>query len=83
VGESFDHVVIDSSPASSFADASIISTEVDGVVLVVHSERNSRGVLRRVKDRLEAVGANIYGVVLNDVDLSTDDYYSGYYVSYE
>jgi len=83
VGESYDHVVIDSSPASSFADASIISTEVDGVVLVVHSERNSRGVLRRVKDRLEAVGANIYGVVLNDVDLSTDDYYSGYYVRYE
>lgn len=83
VGESYDHVVIDSSPASSFADASIISTEVDGVVLVVHSERNSRGVVKRVKERLEAVGASIFGVVLNDVDLSTDDYYSGYYTRYE
>jgi len=83
LGESFDHVVIDSSPASSFADASIISTEVDGVVLVVHSERNSRGVVKRVKERLEALGASFYGVVLNDVDLSADDYYSGYYSSYE
>jgi capsular exopolysaccharide synthesis family protein len=83
LGERFDHIVIDSSPASSFADASIISTQVDAVVLVVHSERNSRAVVRRVKERLQAVGASIYGVVLNDVDLASDDYYAGYYTAYE
>jgi polysaccharide biosynthesis transport protein len=83
LGERFDHIVIDSPPASSFADASIISTQVDAVVLVVHSERNSRAVVRRVKERLQAVGASIYGVVLNDVDLASDDYYAGYYTAYE
>jgi polysaccharide biosynthesis transport protein len=83
LGERFDHIVIDSSPASSFADASIISTQVDAVVLVVHSERNSRAVVRRVKERLQAVGASIYGVVLNDVNLASDDYYAGYYTAYE
>lgn len=82
-GERFDHVVIDSPPASSFADASIVATLVDGVVLVAHSKRSSPGVVRRVKQRLEAVGANVYGVVLNHVDLSTDEYYSGYYNSYD
>src|SRR6185436_12965121 len=58
MAERFDHVIIDSPPASSFADASIIGTLVDGVVIVAHSNRSSRGVVRRVKQRLEAVGAN-------------------------
>jgi capsular exopolysaccharide synthesis family protein len=81
--ERFDYVIIDSSPASSFADASIISTLVDGVVLVVHSQRSSRVIVRRVKDRLQAVGASIYGVVLNQVDVRSDEYYSTYYKYYE
>lgn len=83
VSERFDHVVIDSPPASSFADASIISTFVDGVVIVANSKTSSRGVVRRVKQRLEAVGANVYGIVLNEADLSMDEYFSGYYTSYE
>jgi capsular exopolysaccharide synthesis family protein len=81
--ERYDHVVIDSSPASAFADASIISTEVDAVILVVHSELSSRSVVRRVKERLQAVGASISGVVLNHVDLASDKYYSGYYTDYQ
>ena len=83
LAERFDHVIIDSSPASAFADASIISTQVDAVVLVVHSELSSRSVVRRVNERLQSVGASIYGVVLNHVDLSSDDYYAGYYTDYE
>jgi succinoglycan biosynthesis transport protein ExoP len=83
VSSMFDHVIIDSSPASSFADASILSTLVDSVVLVVHSQRSSRHVLRRVKERLESMGATISGVVLNYADLKSDDYYSAYYTSYE
>lgn len=83
LGKMFDHVILDSPPASSFADASVISTLVDGVVLVVHSQRSSRNVVRRVKERLESMGANIYGVVLNCADVTSDDYYSGYYTSYE
>jgi len=81
--ERFDHVVIDSPPAVSFADASILATVVDGVIIVAHSDRSSRNVVRRVKQRLEAVGANVYGVVLNQVDLHADEYYSEYYNSYD
>ena len=77
----FDHIILDSSPASSFADASIMSTLVEGVVLVVHSQRSSRNVVRRVKQRLESMGANVYGVVLNYADLRSDEYYSAYYYS--
>lgn len=83
VGEQYDHVVIDSPPATSFADASILASLVDGVIIVAHSNLTSRGVVRRVKQRLEAVGANVYGVVLNHVNPGADAFYSEYYNAYE
>ncbi|MGH9970082.1 MAG: GumC family protein [Pyrinomonadaceae bacterium] len=83
LGERFSHIVIDSPPAISFTDASILSTMVDGVVLVVHSGRSSRAVVRRAKQQLLDVGAHIFGVVLNNVKADTQDYYySGYYSGY-
>jgi succinoglycan biosynthesis transport protein ExoP len=83
LSERFAHIVIDSPPAISFTDASILSTMVDGVVLVVHGGRSSRAVVRRAKQQLLDVGAHIFGVVVNNVKLETQDYYySGYYSSY-
>ena len=80
----FAHVVIDSPPAISFTDASILSTMVDGVVLVVHGGRSSRAVVRRAKQQLLDVGAHIFGVVLNNVKVETQEYYySGYYAANE
>jgi len=56
---------------------------VDGVMLVVHGGRSSRAVVRRAKQQLLDVGAHIFGVVLNNVRLETQDYYySSYYSSY-
>lgn len=84
LSERFTHIIIDSPPVISFTDASILSTMVDGVMLVVHGGRSSRGVVRRAKQQLLDVGANIYGVVLNNVKLESNDYYyySGYYAGY-
>src|SRR6266542_2920549 len=83
LSERFAHVIIDSPPAISFTDASILSTMVDGVVLVVHGGKSSRAVVRRAKQQLLDVGAHIFGVVLNNVKLDTQDYYyAGYYSSY-
>ena len=82
--EQFTHIIIDSPPAISFTDASILSTMVDGVMLVVHGGRSSRAVVRRAKQQLLDVGANIFGVVLNNVKLQATNYYyyAGYYSSY-
>jgi capsular exopolysaccharide synthesis family protein len=81
--ERYQHIIIDSPPAISFTDASILSTMVDGVMLVVHGGRSSRAVVRRAKQQLLDVGAHIFGVVLNNVRLETQDYYyAGYYSSY-
>jgi capsular exopolysaccharide synthesis family protein len=76
----FTHVVIDSPPIASFTDGVLISTMVDGVLLVVHGGKSSRHVVRRSRQLLQDVGAKIFGVVLNNINLRAHDYY--YYQRY-
>ncbi|HJQ34106.1 MAG TPA: polysaccharide biosynthesis tyrosine autokinase [Pyrinomonadaceae bacterium] len=89
LSEQFTHVVIDSPPAISFTDASILSTMVDGVMLVVHGGRTSRAVARRARQQLQDVGAHLFGIVLNNVKLEGSNlydygaYYAGYYADDE
>ena len=85
LSEKFTHVIVDSPPAISFTDASILSTFVDGVILVVHGGRSSRAVVRRAKQQLLDIGAHIFGIVLNNVrvEKTHDYYYGGYYGYYK
>jgi succinoglycan biosynthesis transport protein ExoP len=76
----YTHVIVDSPPISSFTDGVLISTMVDGVLLVVHGGKSSRHIVRRSKQLLSDVGAKVLGVVLNNVSLQSHDYY--YYQSY-
>ncbi|GIU82780.1 MAG: chain-length determining protein [Pyrinomonadaceae bacterium] len=79
----FKHVILDSPPAISFADAAILSTIVDGVVIVAMSGKSSMNLMKRFKQRLISIGARIYGVVLNGVKPSSLEYsYYGYYYGY-
>src|ERR1051325_7254742 len=79
VSESFTYVVIDSPPVASFTDGGLISSLVDGVLLVVHGGKTSRQVVKRTRQMLIEIGAKIIGVVLNKADLrSTDHYYYHY-----
>jgi capsular exopolysaccharide synthesis family protein len=77
LGNKFDHVVLDSPPALGFADSTILSTCVDGVVLVVLGGKTPRETLQRAKEILHQVNAKILGVVVNRVDIRRSDY--GYY----
>jgi succinoglycan biosynthesis transport protein ExoP len=76
----FNHVVVDSPPVSSFTDGVLISSMVDGVLLVVHGGKSSRHMVKRSRQLLQDVGAKIFGVVLNNVNLQSNDYY--YYQRY-
>ncbi len=79
--DNFTHVVVDSPPIASFTDGVLIASMVDGVILVVHSGKSSRQVVRRARQFLQDVGAKVLGVVLNNVNLrSQNDYY--YYQTY-
>lgn len=82
--EQFTHVIIDSPPSVSFADGAILSTLVDGVVIVVHGGKSSRAIVRHLINRLSGVGARICGTVLNNVRPQPYDYYyNSYYYSYQ
>ena len=82
----FKHVILDSPPAISFTDAAILSTLVDGVVLVAMANKSSIHLMRQFKQRVGNIGARIYGVVLNGLQADSQDYYyyygSGYYKYY-
>ena len=81
LSQHFTHIVVDSPPITSFTDGVLIASMVDGVILVVHAGKSSRQVVRRARQLLQDVGAKIFGVVLNNVNLrSQDNYY--YYQSY-
>jgi len=82
----FKHVIIDSPPAISFTDAAILSTLVDGVVLVAMAGKSSIHLMRRFKQRLGNIGARIYGVVINGIKSGSAEYEyygSGYYNYYK
>jgi Mrp family chromosome partitioning ATPase len=81
----YKHVILDSPPAISFTDAAILSTQVDGVVLVAMAGKSSIHLMRRFKHRLGNLGARIYGVVLNGIksgSMEYEYYGSGYYDYY-
>jgi succinoglycan biosynthesis transport protein ExoP len=76
----FDHVIIDSPPVASFADSLILSSMVEGVVLVIKGGMTPREMAQRTQAHLLGVGARILGVVINQIKLQPHDYY--YYSTY-
>jgi polysaccharide biosynthesis transport protein len=82
LSEKYDHIIIDSPPLISVTDPVILSTLVDGAILVVHAGRSTRDLVRRARQELSGVGAKIFGVVLNNVDIKKEGYNDYYYYRY-
>jgi non-specific protein-tyrosine kinase len=84
--EEKDVLVIDSPPVMAVTDAAVLAPRVDGVLLVVKPGITKFMACKQAVDQLERVGANILGVVLNDVEVKRSGYkyayYRGYYYSY-
>ncbi|HEY1739718.1 MAG TPA: GNVR domain-containing protein, partial [Acidimicrobiia bacterium] len=80
LGRVFDVIVIDSSPTLAVTDAVVLSTLVDGVVLVVPANEVSRGDVQRAIKTLDSVDARVLGTVLNrSSDVARQYYYYGYH----
>ena len=76
----FDLVVIDAPPLLPVSDPAVISREVDAVVMVVRAGHTRRDVALRAKRILDDVGANLLGVIVNNMDDVLPYYYGhGYY----
>jgi capsular exopolysaccharide synthesis family protein len=80
LSETYDVVILDSPPVLGLADAPLMSAIVDGVMLVVQSDRSRRGSLRASLRRLRAMQPNVLGAVLTMFDASkSGNRYSEYY----
>jgi capsular exopolysaccharide synthesis family protein len=77
----YDYVFFDSPPLLGVSDASILASEMDGTLLVVQYRKYPRNISARAKRMLENVGANVAGVVLNNINILRDDYYYYYHSS--
>jgi capsular exopolysaccharide synthesis family protein len=75
----YDRVIIDSPPVGVVSDAVVMSTRVDGTLLVLKVGQTSRDVAKRAVRALSDVKARIFGAVLNDLDLSNQKYGQYYY----
>jgi polysaccharide biosynthesis transport protein len=82
--EEFDIIIFDAPPVLPVTDAAILSKRTDATLLVYRTGKVPRAALRRAKIQIEAVGANVIGVVLNDlrsdiIGFSSSQYYYGKY----
>jgi capsular exopolysaccharide synthesis family protein len=61
----FDYVLIDSPPLESVADAMLIGSQTDGVVLCVEGGSTARERVTRVRNLLAKSNVKIIGVIIN------------------
>ena len=71
-------VIVDTPPVAAGADASIVATEMDGVVLVIDLAKSRRDDIRATLDQMRRVNALVLGFVVNRVTLA-DRIAAGYY----
>jgi capsular exopolysaccharide synthesis family protein len=76
--ERYDVVLFDSPPLLAVTDAAVLSTLVDGTILVVRTASTAREAVRRALGQLRTVHGRVLGAVLNDVNVRGSAYYGGY-----
>jgi capsular exopolysaccharide synthesis family protein len=77
--DDYDMVIIDGPPLLPVADASVLSTLADGVILVVQHGKTTRDAVTDAITRLEQVGGRLSGVVVNMVPRRASGSYYYYY----
>lgn len=79
----FDLVIFDGPPVMGLADAPILGGAVEGVLLVVEANRNTRPQVRAAMRRLELAGAHLLGVMLTCYKAERGDEEYGYGYGYD
>jgi succinoglycan biosynthesis transport protein ExoP len=67
-------VILDSPPLLNRADSRILGSMVGATLLVVKGGETPRQVVQYAESQARSVGANLIGVVLNNLDSSLNDY---------
>lgn len=75
----YDLIIFDMPPLLAVTDAQVVSTKVDGTLLVVREEQSTKQSVKRSVELLRQVGANLLGVVYNAFNSEEGDGYYYYY----
>ncbi len=75
----FDYVLIDAPPLLPVTDAAVLSTIVDGALVVVGAGIVAKDQLRHALESLETVNGEVLGLVLNRVQSQDGPGAYGYY----
>jgi tyrosine-protein kinase Etk/Wzc len=79
LSKSFDLVILDTPPVLATADAGILASLADGVLLVVRAGQTDRVAAKRAHQQLVNVGSRVVGTVLNDPGGEVSQYGDYYY----
>ena len=79
IKDEFDVVIFDGAPITGLPDSLIMSTLVDGVIVVTACKETAITLLENTKKSLQNVNANILGVILNRASSKKNKYYGTYY----
>lgn len=74
----FDYVVMDTPPLGAVTDAQVLSTKVDGTILVVKAGATKKDVVMNSVNLIKKVNGNLIGTVLNGVEQHKNKYYYYY-----
>jgi capsular exopolysaccharide synthesis family protein len=78
--ERYDYVLLDTPAVLAAADASIVASRADCVLLVIGNSRDGRPAALQARETVKSVGAQILGVVLNAMQPAQHEYCRyGYY----
>ncbi|MBZ0264572.1 polysaccharide biosynthesis tyrosine autokinase [bacterium] len=77
--QEFDIVLFDVPPILPVTDAAILSNRADATLLIYRTGKVPRAALKRAKVQIESVGANVLGVVLNDLKADIAGYAGSHY----
>lgn len=67
----YDYVIIDTPPINTVADAQIVATFVDGIVLIAKAGSTMSDELGAAIESIEQAGGNLCGVVLNNLNMKS------------
>jgi len=80
--EKFDFIIIDSPPLLSVSDGLMLSTDVDGTIMVIKAGKTAHEIVKRALKALNDIESRVIGSILNAVDIKKSTYYYYGYKKY-